>query len=114
LCRLRHDFFNGGGWTEAPLSRSAHCVPVVLFPQIHGVRQWNLLQFDYQHAMLQDKYLTTLLEEFTSWDVVFVTFSLLVTRFRATLRGLLGSAGRLASKLVGRSSMRGYGVVQVG
>jgi hypothetical protein len=31
----------------------------------------------------------------------------LVTRFRATLRGLLDGAGRLVSKLVGGSSMRG-------
>jgi hypothetical protein len=39
--------------------------------------------------------------------VVSVTFSFLATRFRATFRGLLGSARRLASKLVGGSSMRG-------
>jgi hypothetical protein len=57
--------------------------------------------------MLQDKYSTILLEEHTSGDVDPVTFSFLVTRFRATLRGLRGGAGRLASKLVGRSSTRG-------
>jgi hypothetical protein len=45
-------------------------------------------------------------QELTSWEVVAVTFSFLPTRFRATLRGLLGSAGRLASRLVGGSSMR--------
>jgi hypothetical protein len=44
-------------------------------------------------------------EELTSLEVVAVTF--METRFRATLRGLLGGAGRLASKLVGGSSMRG-------
>jgi hypothetical protein len=57
--------------------------------------------------MLQDKYSTTLLEELTSWEVVSVTFSFMATRFRAILRDLLGGAGRLASKLVGGSSMRG-------
>jgi hypothetical protein len=64
-------------------------------------------KFNCQHAMLQDKYSTTLLKELTSWDVGSLTFSFLVTRFRATLRGFLGGAGRLASKLVGGSSMRG-------
>jgi hypothetical protein len=44
LCRLRHDFFYGGVWTEAPLSRPAHRAPVVLFPLIHGVERWNLLR----------------------------------------------------------------------
>jgi hypothetical protein len=39
--------------------------------------------------------------------VVSVTFIFLVTRLRATLRGFLGGAGRLASKLVGGSWMRG-------
>jgi hypothetical protein len=39
--------------------------------------------------------------------VVAVIFSFLATCFRATLRGLLGGVGRLASKLVGGSSMRG-------
>jgi hypothetical protein len=36
-----------------------------------------------------------------------VTFIFLVTRLRATLCGFLGGAGRLASKLVGGSWMRG-------
>jgi hypothetical protein len=37
----------------------------------------------------------------TSWDVVSVTFNFLATRLRATLRGFLGGAGKLASRLVG-------------
>jgi hypothetical protein len=65
------------------------------------------LEFNCQHAILQDKYSTTLLEELTSWDVVSVTFNFLATRLRATLRGFLGGAGRLASRLDGGSSMRG-------
>jgi hypothetical protein len=60
-------------------------------------------EFSCQHAILQDKYPTTLLEEITSWDVVSVTFNFLATRLRTTLRGLLGGAGRLASRLVGGS-----------
>jgi hypothetical protein len=64
-------------------------------------------EINCQHAVLRNKYSTTLLEELTSWAVVSVTFSFLAMCFRATLRGLLGGAGRLASKLVGLSSMRG-------
>jgi hypothetical protein len=37
----------------------------------------------------------------TSWDVVSVTFNFLATRLRATLRGFLSGAGKLASRLVG-------------
>jgi hypothetical protein len=43
----------------------------------------------------------------TSWDVVSVTLSFLAMRLRATLRGFLGGAGKLASKLVGGSRTRG-------
>jgi hypothetical protein len=57
--------------------------------------------------VLQNKYSTTLLEEITSWDVVYVTFNFLATHLRATLCGLLGGAGRLASRLVGGSLIRG-------
>jgi hypothetical protein len=64
-------------------------------------------EFNCQHTILQDKYSTNLLEELTSWDIVSVTFNFLATRLRATLRSLLGGAGRLASRLVGGSSMRG-------
>jgi hypothetical protein len=53
--------------------------------------------------VLQNKYSTTLLKELTSWDIVSVTFNFLATRLRATLRVLLGGAGRLASRLVGGS-----------
>jgi hypothetical protein len=60
-----------------------------------------------QHTILQDKYSTTLLEELTSWDIVSITFNFLATHLCATLRGFLGDAGRLASRLVGESSIRG-------
>jgi hypothetical protein len=39
--------------------------------------------------------------------VVAVTFSFLATHFRTTLCGLLDGVGRLSSKLVGGSSVRG-------
>jgi hypothetical protein len=64
-------------------------------------------KFNCKHAMLQDKYSITSLEELTSWEVVSVTFSFLAMHFRATLCGFLDGAGRLASKLVGGSSTRG-------
>jgi hypothetical protein len=60
-----------------------------------------------QHAILHGKYSTTLLEELTSWAVDAVTFRFLVTHFRATLCGLLGGTGMLASKLAGLSTIRG-------
>jgi hypothetical protein len=44
LCRLRHDFFNGGGWTEAPLSNSSHHVPVLFVPLIYGVGRRDILR----------------------------------------------------------------------
>jgi hypothetical protein len=66
LCHPRHGLFYGGGWTTIPLSRSSHCIPVVFFPLICGVGRWNLLPLDCQHAIHQDKYTTTLLEELTS------------------------------------------------
>jgi hypothetical protein len=44
LCHLRHSLFYGGGWTEAPLSQSAHRVPVAFFPLIRGVGRWNFLR----------------------------------------------------------------------
>jgi hypothetical protein len=64
-------------------------------------------RFNCQHIVLYEKYSTTLLEELTSSAVDLVIFSFLAARFRATLRGLLGGAGRLASKLAGLSTMRG-------
>jgi hypothetical protein len=39
--------------------------------------------------------------------MVSVTFNILATRLRATLRDFLGGAGRLASRLVGGSLIRG-------
>jgi hypothetical protein len=62
---------------------------------------------NFQHIILQDKYLINLLEELTSWDIVSVTFNFLETRLRATVRSLLRDAGRLASRLVGGSLIRG-------
>jgi hypothetical protein len=111
LCHLRHKFFYSGGWAAASLSRLSHCLPVISFPLINRARRWNLLrELKIQasaYTVLQDKYSTTLLEDLTSCDVVSVTFNLLATRLRATLSGLLGGAGRLASRLVGGSSIRG-------
>jgi hypothetical protein len=43
LCRLQHDLFYSGGWTEAPLRRLTLRVPIVLFRLIHGVGRCNVL-----------------------------------------------------------------------
>jgi hypothetical protein len=86
------------------LSRSSHCVPGFFFPLVHGVGggiSCDNSGLNCQHATLHGKYSTTLLEELTSWTVDAITFSFLAARFRATLRGLLGGAGILASKLAG-------------
>jgi hypothetical protein len=72
-----------------------------------GGISWDNSRLNCQHAILHGKCSTTLLEELTSWGVDAVTFSFLVVRFRATLRGLLGGAGMLASNLAGLSTMRG-------
>jgi hypothetical protein len=64
-------------------------------------------KFNCQHIVLYGKYSTTLLEELTSALVDSVIFNFFVARFRATLRGLLGGAGMLASRLTVLSTIRG-------
>jgi hypothetical protein len=62
------------------------------------------MEFHRQHT--QHRETSTRLpysRKLTSWDVVSVTLSFLATRLRAMLRGFLGGAGTLASKLVGGS-----------
>jgi hypothetical protein len=53
------------------------------------------------------KYSITPAEVLTSWLVASVIFNVLAVCFRTTLRGFLGGAGMLASRLVGLSSMNG-------
>jgi hypothetical protein len=64
-------------------------------------------RFNCQNIVLTGKYSTTLLAVHTSWLVDSVIFNFLAARFRATLRGLHGGAGMLASRLAGFSTMRG-------
>jgi hypothetical protein len=70
LCQSRHKFFYGGGWAAASLSRLSHRLPVAFVPLVYRVGRRNLLQaLEIQlsaYTTLQDKYLTTLLKEFTS------------------------------------------------
>jgi hypothetical protein len=70
LCQPRHKFFYGGGWATVSLSRLSHRLPVAFVPLVYGVGRRNLLQaLRIQlsaYTILQDKYSTTLLEEFTS------------------------------------------------
>jgi hypothetical protein len=44
LYHLWHNLLYRGGWTEAPLSRSAHRVLVVFYPLVRGVGRWKFLQ----------------------------------------------------------------------
>jgi hypothetical protein len=71
-----------------------------------GISSDNM-RFEYQNIVLTGKYSTTILVVPTSWLVDSVIFNFLVARFHATLRGLIGGAGMLASKLAGFSTMRG-------
>jgi hypothetical protein len=64
-------------------------------------------RFNCQNIVLTGKYSTTLLVVPTSWLVDSVIFNFLVERFCATLRGLLGGTGMLASRLADLSTMRG-------
>jgi hypothetical protein len=110
LCLLRHDFFDGGGWDAASLSRSAHCVLVVLCPLIHGVRRWNLLrqlQIEPSACSASRQVLDYSTRGTYLGGCGLCHLSFLVTRIRATLHGLLGCTGLLASKLFGGSSTRG-------
>jgi hypothetical protein len=70
LCQLRHKFFYGGGWAAVSFSRLSHHLPDAFVPLVYGVGRRNLLQaLRIQlsaYIILQDKYSTTLLEEFTS------------------------------------------------
>jgi hypothetical protein len=70
LCQSRHKFLYGGGRAADPLSRLSHCFPIAFVPLNYEVGRRNLLQaLGIQlsaYTTLQDKYLTTLLKEFTS------------------------------------------------
>jgi hypothetical protein len=67
MCQLQHEFFHGGGWTAASFSRLPHRLPVALVPLVSeggiSCKQWN---FVISIHNMEDKYLTTLLKEFTS------------------------------------------------
>jgi hypothetical protein len=65
------------------------------------------IRFHCQHIVFKRKYSTTILEVLTSKLVNSVIFNFFVVHFHATLHGLLGGAGMLASRLAGLSTMRG-------
>jgi hypothetical protein len=68
--RLRLDFCHDRGWAAASSSWLPHRLPVAFVPLVYGVGRRNLLQaleiLLSAYTTLQDKYSTTLLEEFTS------------------------------------------------
>jgi hypothetical protein len=99
---LRQEFIYGGGWAPAGSGWFSHCVPITFVTPLYGVggKQGNFV------VNIQNRDISTRLpysKRLTSWDVVSVTFNFLATRLRATLHGLLGGAGKLASRLVGGS-----------
>jgi hypothetical protein len=72
-----------------------------------GGISYDNTRFNCQNIVPSGKYSTTLLVISNFWLVDLVIFNFLAARFRATLRGLLGGAGMLASRLAGFSTMRG-------
>jgi hypothetical protein len=97
----------GCGWLQLALPPyPSHLRPLGLRGRKVGSPASNRISSS-AYTTSRNKYSTTLLKELTSWDVVSVTLSFLSTRLRATLRGFLGGVGKLASKLVGGSWMRG-------
>jgi hypothetical protein len=98
---LRQEFFDSGGWLRIPAasptvshSPSSPCST----GSVGGIscKQGNFIvntcTRDIGTRLHYSRW-------FTSWDVVSVTFNFMATRLRAALRGLLGGAGRLASRL---------------
>jgi hypothetical protein len=97
----------GCGWLQPALPPyPSHLRPLGLRGRKVGSPASNGI-LSSAYTISRNKYSATLLHELTSWDVVSVTLSFLATRLRATLRGFHGGVGKLASKLVGRSWMRG-------
>jgi hypothetical protein len=43
LCHPHHEFFDGGGWTAASLSRPGHRIPILSFPLINRIGRGDLL-----------------------------------------------------------------------
>jgi hypothetical protein len=100
---LRQEFFDSGGWATTP-SGLPHRVHSPSSPCSTGSIGGNSCKQGNFIVNMRTRDISTRLHysrRLTSWDVVSVTFNLLVTRFQTTLRGLLGGAGRLASRLVG-------------
>jgi hypothetical protein len=100
--QLLQELLHGGGWATTTPSWLPHCVLIAFVTLLNGVgrRQGNLV-VNTQHRDISTRLPYS--RRLTSWDVVSVTFNFLATHLRATLRGLLGGAGRLASRLVGGS-----------
>jgi hypothetical protein len=104
--QLRQELLHGGGWATTTPSWFLHRILVAFVPCSTGseggisCKQGNFV-VNIQHRDISTRLPYS--RRLTSWDVVSVTFNFLATRLRATLRGLLGSAGKLDSRLVGGS-----------
>jgi hypothetical protein len=101
---LCQELFYSGGWAATTFSFLPHRVPYAFVSLLNGLGRWHLLQarkLRHQHATQDISTRLHCSRWLTSWDVVSMTFNFLATRLRATLRGFLGGAGRLASRLAG-------------
>jgi hypothetical protein len=106
VLHLRQELFYGGGWATTAPSCLPHCVPVAFVALLNGVGRCISCKQGNFIVTTQTRDISTRLPYsrwLTSRDVVFVSFNFLATHFRATLRGFLGGAGRLASRLAGGS-----------
>jgi hypothetical protein len=106
VLQLRQELFYDGGWatttpTGSPTVSQSPPSPCSMGSE-GGIscKQGNFI-VNTQHRDISTRLPYS--RRLTSWDVVSETFNFLATRFRATLRGFLGGAGRLASKLASGS-----------
>jgi hypothetical protein len=103
---LHQELLHGGGWATTTPAGSPTVSQSPSSPCSTGseggisCKQGNLVvNTQHRDISTQLPYSRWL----TSWDVVSETFNFLATRLQATLRGFLGGAGRLASRLAGGS-----------
>jgi hypothetical protein len=105
-CHLRQEFIHGGAGLRLPPAGSPTVSQSPSSPYSTGseggisCKQGNFI-VNTQHRDISTRLPYS--RRLTSRDVVSVTFNFLATRLQATLRGFLGGAGRLASRLVGGS-----------
>jgi hypothetical protein len=105
--QLRQKLFYGGGWATTTPIWFPHCVPIAFDALPNGVGRRHLLQareLGHQHTTSRHQYSTTLFKMAYLLGRGLRDLQLLghaLAALRATLRGFLDGAGKLASRLVG-------------